>query len=153
MLRGDAQALAERARAGERATAVEHLELYLPEREAPVGVAEQRAGQEAGLAEHLKAVADSEHEAAVTREVDHGLHRRREARDRAGTQVVAIGEAAGDDDRVGAFEVALAVPDQLGVTDPPGCFERVDLVTRAGKLQNPELHFARQPPSPSSSTS
>ena len=120
-----------RARAGERAAAVEHLELDLAEGEAPVGVAEQRAGQQVRLAEHLKAVADPQHEPAVARELDHRLHRRREARDRAGAQVVAVGEAAGDDDRVGASQVALAVPDQLGVADAPGRVQRVDLVAGA----------------------
>ena len=41
------------------------------------------------------------------------LHHRREARDRAGAQVVAVGEAAGDDDRVDALQVAVLVPEQL----------------------------------------
>ena len=40
------------------------------------------------------------------------LHHRREARERAGAQVVAVGEAAGDDHRVDALQVVVAVPEQ-----------------------------------------
>ena len=47
-----------------------------------------------------------------------GLHRGREAGDRAGAQVVAVGEAARDDDRVDAGEVGLLVPDQPRLADP-----------------------------------
>ena len=130
------------ARARERRSAVDDLELELAEGEAPVGVAEQRPGQQMRLAQHLKAVADPEHQAAVVRERDHRLHRRREARDRARAQVVAVGEAARDDDRVGALQVALAVPDQLGVAHAPGGVQRIDLVAGAGELEDAELHFA-----------
>ena len=44
-------------------------------------------------------------------------HDRREARERAGAQVVAVGEAAGDDHRVDALQVVVAVPQQHGVAD------------------------------------
>ena len=84
------------------------VELDLAEGEAQVGVGQQRAGQQMRLAEHLEAVADPQHEPAVAGELDHRLHRGREAGDRAGAQVVAVGEAAGDDDRVGAAQVAVA---------------------------------------------
>ena len=134
--------LPEGARAGERAAAAEHLELDLPGGEAQVGVDEQRAGEQTRLAENLKAVADPQHEAAVTGERDHGLHRGREARDRPRAQVVAVGEAAWDDDRVGPFEVAVGVPDQLGVAHAAGGVQRIDLIARSGKLQDPELHVA-----------
>ena len=46
------------------------------------------------------------------------LHRRREAGDRPGAQVVAVGEAAGDDDRVEAREVGLLVPDAAAPRRP-----------------------------------
>ena len=60
----------------------------------------QRAGQQAGLGEHLEAVADADDRAAGGGEVGDRVHHRREAGDGAGAQVVAVGEAAGDDDRV-----------------------------------------------------
>ena len=72
----------------------------------------QDAGQEAGLAEDLEAVADPEHEPAVGGEVGDGAHDRREAGDRAAAQVVAVGEAAGEDDCVDARAAPRRVPDE-----------------------------------------
>ena len=97
-------------------------------------------GQQPRLAQHLEAVADPQHEPAGVRELDDGLHHRREARDRARAQVVAVGEAAGHDDRVGPAQVALAVPQQLRVADAPRGRQRVDLVAGAGELKDAELH-------------
>ena len=44
--------------------------------------------------------------------VDHRLHHRREAGDGAAAQVVAVGEAAGQDHRVDAVQVVVAVPER-----------------------------------------
>src|SRR5205814_231967 len=66
-------------------------------------VAEHRARQQAGLEQYLKAVADAEHRAAALGEPAHGAHDRREARHRAGAQVVAVREAARQDHDVGAL--------------------------------------------------
>ena len=56
----------------------------------------------------------------------------REAGDGAGAQVVAVGEAARDDDRVDAADGAVAVPEQLGVaTEVADRLERVLLAVRA----------------------
>ena len=60
-------------------------------------------------------------------------------------QVVAVGEAAGDDDRVDALEVVVAVPEQLGLADPLAGLQRVDLVAGAGELDDAELHAASGP--------
>ena len=84
----------------------------------------------------------AEHEATVACERDHGLHRRREARDRPGTQVVAVGEAAGDDDRIAPLEVAVTVPEQDRLAHAPRREPRVDLVAGAGELEDAELHGA-----------
>ena len=70
------------------------------------------------------------------------LHRRREAGDRAGAQVVAVGEAAGDDDRVDAGEVGLLVPDQPRLADQRAGVQRVPLVAGAGELDDPEARHA-----------
>ena len=140
VLGGDAQARRRaRTRGERRCRASRDLELDLPEGEAQVGVGQQRARAAARASQqHLEAVADPQHEPAVAGERDHRLHRRREARDRARAQVVAVGEAARHDDRVGAAQVALAVPDQLGVADARGRAERVDLVAGARELQDAE---------------
>ena len=116
------------------------LQLDLPEVEAKPLVREQRAGEQAGLAQDLKAVADSEHRAAVRGEAGHGLHGGSEPGDRASPQVVAVGEPAGDDHGVEVREIRLLVPDEPRVTDPLACRERVALVARPGELQHPESH-------------
>ena len=72
--------------------------------EAQRGVGQQRAGQQAGLAQHLEAVADAEHRTALGGEPRDRVHHRREAGDRAGAQVVAVGEAAGHDHGVDAAD-------------------------------------------------
>ena len=97
-------------------------------------------GQQPRLAQHLKAVADPEHRPAVGGERGDRLHRGCETRDRPGAQVVAVGEAAGDDHRVEAGEVAVAVPDELRVGDPTAGEHRVALVAGARELKNPEPH-------------
>ncbi len=89
------------ARAGERRIGLHHLQLHLPEGEAQVRVRQQRPRQQLRLAQHLEPIADAKHDPAVSRKSDHRLHHRREARDRTGPQVVAIGEAAGHHDRIG----------------------------------------------------
>ena len=81
-----------------------------------------------------------EHEAALARELRDLLHHRREPRDRAGAQIVAVGEAAGDDHRVDALEVTVGVPQQHRVADARGGLERVDVVARARETDDPELH-------------
>jgi hypothetical protein len=54
--------------------------------------------------------------------------------------VVPVGEPAGDDHRVDAAQVGVAVPEQLGLSDAAGGQQRVDLVTRARKAHHAELH-------------
>ena len=56
----------------------------------------------------MEAVADTEHRATVIGERDDRLHDRRELGDRADAQIVAVGEAARDDDRVDPLEVGVA---------------------------------------------
>ena len=68
-----------------------------------VDIAQQRAGEQAGFHQNLEAVADAEHEAAVGGELLHRAHDGREAGDGAAAQVIAVGEAAGEDDGVEAF--------------------------------------------------
>ena len=80
--------------------------------EAEAAVAHQRAGQQARLAQDLEAVADAEHEAAVGGEAHDAVHDRREARHRAAAQVVAVGEAAGQDDAVDAVQRPVFVPER-----------------------------------------
>src|SRR5437588_7162005 len=106
------------------------------------GVADERAGQEARLAQDLEAVADAPDQATAVGKLTDLFHDRREARDRTGAQVVAIREASGQDDAVAAFEVVVLVPqiDQLGakhLVDDPSA---VAVGPRAREDHDSELH-------------
>ncbi len=68
--------------------------------ELEVVVAHEDAGEESSFAEHLEAVADAEDEAAFCRELGDGGHDWGEAGDGTRAEVVAVGEAAGEDDAV-----------------------------------------------------
>ena len=114
---------------------------HLPAGEPQRRVRQQRAREQPGLAQHLEAVADPQHEPAAGREALDLAHHGREAGDRADPQVVPVGEPAGDDHRIDAAEVRVAVPEQLGVADEAGGQKRIDLVTRARKPDDPELHW------------
>ena len=106
------------------------------------GVAHQRAGQQAGLAQDLEAIADAEHQAAGAGKLLHRLHDRGEARDGAGAQVIAIGEAAGDQDGVAALEVFRGMP-EIGHWLPSDCVDDVVgvvVAVGAGEDQNAEFH-------------
>ena len=123
-----------------RVPAGDDVELDLAAGEAEVGVRQERPRQQPRLAENLEAVADPEHEAAGAGQLDDGVHRRGEARDRPRPQVVPEREAAWDDHCVGSTEVAVAVPHELGLADHAGGAQRVDLVAGAGELQHREPH-------------
>ena len=77
-------------------------------------VSQHRTGKKPGFEQHLKPVADSEDGTAAGGERLDLAHDRREARHRAGPKVVAVGEAARQNDDVSAFQIGVLVPDVLG---------------------------------------
>ena len=79
-----------------------HLHRGAEEAEPPVLL--QGARQQAGLGQHLESVADPDHRPPVGGEAAHRLHHRREPGDGAGSQVIAVGEPARQDERVIAVE-------------------------------------------------
>ncbi len=109
------------------------------------GVAHERAGEQAGLAEDLEAVADAHDEAAGRGEAGDGLHDGGEAGDGAGAQVVAVGEAAGDEDGVAAFEGVRLVPEVGDGLAEDGAEDVVGVVVAvgAGEDEDAELHGDR----------
>ena len=139
---GHAQNFPRRNLARERRIVRGGLEENIFAMELQIAVANERAGQQAGFGEDLKAVADAEDQAAVVGELFHGLHHRAEPRDRAAAQIIAVAETAGDDDAVGVAERGVLVPDE-----PGGMAEQADgvdgvLVTVArGKLEDGKIHF------------
>src|SRR4051812_13989759 len=109
--------------------------------ELAVVVADERPRQQVALAQNLKAVADSEHRHAGVGGRDDVLHHRREPGDRAAAQIVAVREAAGQDDRLDAFEVVLAMPqrDRLAAAEGHGT-AGVAVVERARERDDADLH-------------
>jgi hypothetical protein len=101
---------------------------------------QQRPRQQPGLAQDLEAVADPEHEATFAGELFDLGHDRGKARDRAGPEVVPVGEATRHDHRVDALKVVVGVPQQHRVPHPCRRLQRVDVVARAGKPDHAELH-------------
>ncbi len=79
--------------------------------EAQPGVAGERPRQQVGLAEDLEAVADAEHRQPPRRRRDDLAHHRREPGDGAAAQVVAVGEAAGQDDGIDTAQAGVVVPE------------------------------------------
>ena len=108
-------------------------------------VSHQRARQEVRLAEDLEAVADADDRLARLGVLDDGLHHRRKAGDRAGAKVVAVGEAAWEDDAIVRGEVGLAVPDEVSFVahDVPQGVLRVVVAPGAGENDDGEAHVCR----------
>src|SRR6476469_6377499 len=140
VLDGDREDLARLAGGGEGGVGPLDDDADLTADEPQPHVRQQRAGQHPGLAQDLEAVADPEHRAAVAREGHDGLHDGREAGDRADAQVVAVGEPAWDHDRVGAAEVAVAVPEDLRVADLRAGEQRVRVVAGPREADDAEPH-------------
>ena len=82
---------------------------------AVAGVAHEGAGQESGFGEDLEAVADAEDEAAGCGETLDGLHDGSEGGEGSGAEVVAVGEASGDEDGVAVLERGGGVPEEGGL--------------------------------------
>ena len=129
-------------RAGERRRGVVDPHVDALAYEGQRAIARQRAGQQMGLAQNLEAVADAEDESAVGGEARDALHDRREARDRAASQVIAVAEAAGQDHAVRAAETLVLVPERECVLAHHVAqrVQRVAVIKRAGKRNDAPLH-------------
>jgi len=132
---GHAEDFSRRNLAGERRVVRGGLEENVFAVELQVAVADERAGQQAGFGEHLKAVADADDEAAVVGELFHGLHDGAEARDRAAAQVITVAETAGHNDAVGVAERGFLVPEQpRGMAEQADGVDGVLVAVAGGKL-------------------
>src|SRR5215210_1601724 len=85
---------------GEHGVRILDADSHFSRYELQVRVAHQSAGQQSCLAGDLKPVADREHGSAVLCMGDYFLHDRAEARDRTYAQVVAVTEAARQNDHI-----------------------------------------------------
>ena len=127
---------------GERRAGVLDAQVDVAADELEADVADERAGQQVGFGQDLKAVADAHDQAAVGGEVGDGGHDRAEARDRAAAQVVAVREAARDDDRVDVVEARVLVPepDRLGALEGGDGVGGVVVGVDARKDADPDAH-------------
>ncbi len=115
--------------------------------EAQAGVAHHGAGKEPGFTQNLKTVADAQDRAATAREFFHRLHHGRKARNRAGAQVIAKGEAAREDDSVAIRKVFRLVPDEFNglVQDVSESVKRVVVAIGPGKDDDSKFHAVVAP--------
>src|ERR1017187_4045210 len=76
------------------------------------GIAHESAGKESGLAENLETVADPEDEASIGCKFADRFHHWREFGDCTGAEIIAVGEATGNDDCVTPLQVRRVVPEE-----------------------------------------
>ena len=105
-------------------------------------VADECTGKESGFAEDLEAVATAEDETTVIGEVFDGTHDGRVGSYGPAAKVVAVGEAAGEEDGVEAVDRGLSVPDVFSlVTEDVGdCVVHVAFGPRAREYDDAEFH-------------
>ena len=99
--------------AGEGALGLLHGDVGPLAAELEALVPQERPGKEPGLAEDLEAVAAPEHQPAAGHEARQRLDDRRAARHGARPQVVAVGEAARQDEAIEAVDIGVPVPHVL----------------------------------------
>ena len=111
------------------------------------GIAHERAGEQAGFSEDLKAIADAEDKTAALCEALDGLHDRGEAGDRAGAEVVAIGKAAGDEYGIDALKIFRVMPEKGDglVSDFSDDVVGVVVAVGARKDEDAKFHKTRVP--------
>ncbi len=102
-------------------------------------------GQQTGLGQDLKPVADAQHQAATRGKLLHRTHHRRKARNGAGAEIVAVGKAAGNQYRIHPLQVFGIMPqkgDRL-VGDLGDHVVRIVIAIRARKNEDAEFHEYR----------
>ena len=104
-------------------------------------VVQERAGQHAGLGQHLEAVADAQHRYALGGARLDLAHDRRVRRHRAATQVVAIGEAAGQHDQIGRRKLGVAMPDDRRLLAAGALQRGADVVLAIGAGEDDDGSF------------
>src|SRR5213593_4008318 len=78
-------------------------------------VAQHGARQQSRFQQDLKAIADTEDESSGFGKADDRRHHGREPGDRAGAEIVPVGEAAGNDDRIYLRQRGCLVPDEVSL--------------------------------------
>ena len=106
-----AQDLALCIAAGKHRFGIHHFQQHFLADEVETGIAHQRAGQQAGFGENLKAVADAKNAVSGSSLAAQGIHDGRSCCNGTGAQIVAIGKAAGNYIEIGFGQGGFGVPD------------------------------------------
>src|SRR3989442_4344553 len=114
-------------------------------------ISEERAGKQARFWQDWNPVADPQPQPAPIRKVGNRLHHRRETRNRAAAQVVAVGKPARQGDQFQIVESTLAMVDVAHrlPEDLTDCMGAVPVTPGAGKDDDPRPHAGDPPPPPS----
>src|SRR3989441_623636 len=118
--------------------------IYMSTNEMQLTIANQSPRQQTCFAQNLKPIADAQNQIAFRRKFFHGVHDRRKAGQRSGTQIIAIGKAARNDHGIVTAQLSIAVPDEIDRL--AHVFRdhviRVMVAVRSGKNYDTELHFS-----------
>src|SRR3970282_1715503 len=146
---GDLEDLPHAAGPGEGRVGVLDPQVDEAAEELEPAVAQHRPRQQPRLAQYLEAVADAQHQPALRRELPDRAHHRRVAGDGPRAQVVAVGEAPGEDDGVEVADFSRLVPNPFGglAEDVAENMEGVVVAVAAGKNDHTELHRRGHTPS------
>src|SRR5262245_21242596 len=100
-------------------------------------IADERAGEQAGFAQHLEAVANAKHEPAVGGKLLHRSHHGTEPRNRAATQVIAITKSAWNNHGIDGPQRTFLVPDEPGgVAEELDGVDGILIAIGGGKLKD-----------------
>jgi hypothetical protein len=131
------------ARTGEGSFGVLNAHLYRFADVLQPDIPHQCSRQQAGLAQDLEAITDSDHQSAAFGEFLNRLHHGRELGYGAGAQVVAISKPAGDDDRVAVLQIMRIMPQECDrlpghILDRP---VRIMVTVGAGENDDAKFHL------------
>src|SRR5467141_5243026 len=132
---------------GERCVRLLDADVHVAADEAQAAIAHHRAGEQAGLAQNLEAVADAKYHSAAVREFFDRLHHRRKTRDGAGAQIIAVGKSAGQDNGVAIRQILGLVPDEFDglLQNVADGVKRVMVAIGPGKNDDSKFHAVAAP--------
>ncbi len=87
--------------------------VYVIADEMQIAIANQRAGQQAGFAQNLKAVANPQHQISFRGEFFHRIHHRGKPRQGPGAQIISVRKTPGNDHGVITGKIGFAMPDEI----------------------------------------
>lgn len=138
---GDAEEFAGWDLVGKRRVRRETLQKHMFAAELERAIADERPGEQTGLAQHLKSVADAQHQTAFGGEPLHCPHHGTKARDRSAAEIIAVTEPTRNNDGISIAQLFFLVPNQTGaLAGEPEGVESILIAIGGGELKNNEVH-------------